>query len=232
MLTCSPAETTVRPMLWTQSLEPDSILHEDCGHARGSHCVTPPLAVDHLGTGANPSPTGTQHILDRQMQHQQREDMLEEDKCMLLQTKMDAFLGKRELGFTLPPILREPFAPPSSPDPFLGIMTKGRDTGSPWAPPTDSQRGIMRADLLASHTESVSGDDEVVDMGSTSHNTPTHGESGHGMIGAVGAASHNDLLTWVEGSGTSVWPWGPGGVTGAALGALLISILAWMAPMA
>ena len=50
-------------------------------------------------------------------------------------------------------------------------------------------------------------------------------------MGAVGAASHYDLLTWVKGSGTSVRPWGPGGVTGAALGALLISILAWMTPL-
>ena len=66
--------------------------------------------------------------------------------------------------------------------------------------------------------------------GSTCHNAPTHGESGHDTMGAVGAASHDDLLTWVEGSGTSVWPWGPGGVTGAALGALIISILAWTAP--
>ena len=70
----------------------------------------------------------------------------------------------------------------------------------------------------------------MVDMGSTSHNAPTHGESGHGTMGAVGAASHYDLSTWVEGSGTSVRPWGRGGVTGAALGALLISILAWIAP--
>ena len=139
MLTCSPAEATVRPTLWTQSLELDSLLHEDCGHAKGGHCVTPLLAVDHLGTGANPSPTGTWHILDRQMQHQWREDMLDEEKCMLLQTKMDAFLGKRKLGFTLPPILWEPLAPPLGPDPFLGIMTNGRDTGCPWVPPTDSQ---------------------------------------------------------------------------------------------
>ena len=64
----------------------------------------------------------------------------------------------------------------------------------------------MRADLPASHTELVSGDDEVVDMGSTSHNAPTHGESGCGTMGAVGAASHDDLSTWVEGSGASASP--------------------------
>ena len=125
-------------MLWTQSLELDSLLHEDCGHAKGGHCVTLPLAVDHPGAGTDPSPTGTWHILDRQMQHQWREDMLDEE-CMLLQTKTDAFLGKHELGFALPLILREPLAPPLGPDPFWGITTNGRDTGHPWAPPTDSQ---------------------------------------------------------------------------------------------
>ena len=61
--------------------------------------------------------------------------------------------------------------------------------------------------MPASHTELVSGDDEVVDMGSTCHNVPTHGESGHGTMGAVGAASHYDLSTWVKGSGASIWPW-------------------------
>ena len=224
MLTHSPAKAMVRPMLWTQSLEPDSLLHEDCGHMKGGHCVTLPLAMDHPGAGTDPSPNGTWHILDRKMQHQWREDMLDEEKRMLFQTKMDALLGKRELGFTLPPIPWEPLAPPLGPDPFWGIMTNGRDTGHLGALPTDSQQGITRADLLASHTELV------IDMGSTCHNAPTHGESGCDTMGAVGAASHDDLSTWVEGSGTSVWPWGPDSVTRAALGALLISILAWMAP--
>ena len=139
MLTCSPAEATVRPMLWTQSMEPDSLLHEDCGHVKGGRCVTLPLVVDHPGAGTDPSPTGTRHILDRQMQHQWREDMLDEEKRMLLQTKTDAFLGKRKLGFALPPIPREPLAPPSGPDPFWAVTTNGRDTGHPWALPTDSQ---------------------------------------------------------------------------------------------
>ena len=218
------------PNVMDSVLEPDSLLHEDCGHVKGGHCVTPPLAVDHPGAGTNPSPNGTWHILDRKMQHQWREDMLDEEKCMLLQTKMDAFLGKHELGFALLLIPREPLAPPSGPDPFWGITTNGRDTGHLGALPTDSQQGIMRANLPASHTELVLGDDEVVDMGLTCHNAPTHGESGHDTMGAVGAASHDDLSTWVEGSGASIQPWGLGSVTGAALGVLLISILAWTAP--
>ena len=139
MLTCSPAKAMVRPTLRTQSLELDSLLHEDCGHAKSGRCVTPPLAVDHPGADADPSPHGTQRILDRKLQHQWREDMLDEENHMLLQTKMDAFLGKRKLGFTLPLIPREPLAPPSGPDPFWGITTNGRDTGHPGALPTDSQ---------------------------------------------------------------------------------------------
>ena len=76
----------------------------------------------------------------------------------------------------------------------------------------------------------VLGDIEVVDMGSTHHAVPTHGESGGDKLGAAGAASHDELPTWVMGSGTLTRPWGPGGVSGAALMALLTSVIAWTEP--
>ena len=76
----------------------------------------------------------------------------------------------------------------------------------------------------------VSGDTEVVDMESTSHAIPTHGESGHDELAAAGVACHDELMTWVAGSGTSTGPWGPAKVLGAALTALLTSIVTWAAP--
>ena len=140
--------------------------------------------------------------------------------------KTNVFLGKQHQMLTLPPWPQELVIQPLGLDPFGNATTHDMRTTHHTAIATDDSRGhLLGTGLLACPPKMVLGDTEVVDMGSTSHAIPTHGESGHDKLVAAGAAHHNALTTWVTGSGTSTGPWGPGGVLGAALTACLTSIV-------
>ena len=95
----------------------------------GASTVTPLLTDNHQGDGTDTQAPKTWHILDCKMQYQWCEDMLDKEKCMILQSKMDAFLGKCDHRFNLPPWLWEPFASSLGMDPFMGNATSVMDNG-------------------------------------------------------------------------------------------------------
>ena len=66
------------------------------------------------------------------MQYQCHKDMLDKEKCQLLQHKMDAFLG---------------------PNPFLGTVHSAIDRSHWVAMYTDGSEGILRAGLPTHHPE-------------------------------------------------------------------------------
>ena len=77
---CSTINANIRPTLWTQALEPDSLANEDCGGVRETHCVTPPVPANSIHHDTSPRVSRVACILKQKLQHQWREDMLDEEK--------------------------------------------------------------------------------------------------------------------------------------------------------
>ena len=108
--------------------------------------------------------------------------------------KTNAFLGKQhQQTLTLPPWPQE--------------LTHDMRTTHRTAVATNDSRGhSLSTDWLAYPPKMDSGDTEVVDMGSTSHMIPTHGESGRDELAAAGNLGHREWHTnWALYRGQPLW---------------------------